>query len=504
MAFQLVLTRSTTAGILAMPAVIFLVLGFSRAGAEVSLSDLLATATLERVAIADWNEYRAAQYEAIEYPAERLRSIREDTAFDAWLAQRAVREGIALDPQGQAMIADYRNRREIAEATDRLAASIHPSPADVHRMAEQKKWNEPLPETWEVLYIFLDHTRARTPEERQAVEARAGAVREQLTPENFSAMARLWSDAPSSTEGGYLGSITLDGLGPTFKSHLLQAPPGTIGGPYPTASGWNILYVRSHREPRERETAHEDHQSLTAVVLANERLEEIRRSPDGWNRLRDALGLTTDTLLRAEATAYQNFLLARILLAERMKPISPTEEELRAVFTEVGDRFRHPPRRRAREIFLTAPDWPFDATREAWEKRRIVRDRARELRQRILDGEDFAALAREVSTSDSATSGGDLGWVQQPSAYWLDSTLEALAPGEISPPVQTRKGFHLLQLLEVELHRPMTFEEARQECLRVWTGRQSKAQREALQAEFGGGSPKAALAPVQNLPPISF
>jgi parvulin-like peptidyl-prolyl isomerase len=495
MAFPFVSMLSKTAGILAMPAVVFLVLGPGRAGAEVLLSDLFATTTLERVAVADWNEYRAARYEAIEDPAERLRSIREDTAFDAWLAQRAAREGIELDPQGQAIVAEYRNRREIAEATARLAASFHPSPDDVRRMAEQKKWNEPLPETWEVLYIFLDHTRARTPEERQAAEARAGAVREQLTPENFSAMARLWSDAPSSTEGGYLGSITLDGLGPTFKSHLLQTPPGTIGGPYPTASGWNILYVRLHREPRKREAAHEDHQRLTAVVLANERLEETRRSPEGWNTLRDALGLTTDTLLRAEATAYQNFLLAKIFLAERMKTLSPTEEELRAVFAEIGDRFRHPPRRRAREIFLTAPDWTLEATREAWEKRRIVRDQARELRRRILDGEDFAALAREVSASDSATSGGDLGWIQQPSAYWLDSALEAMAPGEISPPVQTRKGFHLLQLLEVELHRPMTFEEARQECLRVWIGRQSKAQREALAAEFRSSPPANSCMP---------
>ena len=72
------------------------------------------------------------------------------------------------------------------------------------------------------------------------------------------------------------------------------------------------------------------------------------------------------------------------------------------------------------------------------------------LRTRIAAGEDFAALAREHSEdSASASQGGDLGWVE-PKALVpeFEKAMNALAPRELSEPVRTPFGVHLIQVLE--------------------------------------------------------
>ena len=62
---------------------------------------------------------------------------------------------------------------------------------------------------------------------------------------------------------------------------------------------------------------------------------------------------------------------------------------------------------------------------------------------------DFATLAREHSQDGSAKDGGDLGWAS-PGRYVpeFEQALNALKPGDISEPVVSRFGVHLIQLIE--------------------------------------------------------
>ena len=76
--------------------------------------------------------------------------------------------------------------------------------------------------------------------------------------------------------------------------------------------------------------------------------------------------------------------------------------------------------------------------------------RLADYRQRILAGQaDFAELAREVSQDGSAKQGGNLGWATT-GRYVpeFQAALDALQPGEISEPLVSRFGVHLIQLLE--------------------------------------------------------
>jgi len=71
------------------------------------------------------------------------------------------------------------------------------------------------------------------------------------------------------------------------------------------------------------------------------------------------------------------------------------------------------------------------------------------LRERILHGENFGELARLNSDDGPAQRGGDLGWVYPGDTVPdFERALSELKPMEISQPVKTSFGWHLIQLLE--------------------------------------------------------
>lgn len=72
------------------------------------------------------------------------------------------------------------------------------------------------------------------------------------------------------------------------------------------------------------------------------------------------------------------------------------------------------------------------------------------LRQRIEAGtDDFAELARQYSADGSAGRGGDLGWIYPGDTVpEFQRTMDALAPGQLSDPVRTPFGLHLIQVIE--------------------------------------------------------
>jgi peptidyl-prolyl cis-trans isomerase SurA len=71
------------------------------------------------------------------------------------------------------------------------------------------------------------------------------------------------------------------------------------------------------------------------------------------------------------------------------------------------------------------------------------------LRERIAGGTDFAQLARLNSEDGTAARGGELGWVHPgDTVLEFERAMNALKPGELSEPVRTPFGFHLIQVLE--------------------------------------------------------
>lgn len=134
------------------------------------------------------------------------------------------------------------------------------------------------------------------------------------------------------------------------------------------------------------------------------------------------------------------------LNAQTMASTIPvSEQEIAARYESQSENYRTPEERKARHILIRlAKDADEKSVAEA-------KGRIDELAQRIAKGESFAELAKANSQDPgSAVQGGDLGYFGR---GMMDPAFEtatfALKKGEVSQPIRSSFGFHLIQLDEV-------------------------------------------------------
>ncbi len=147
-----------------------------------------------------------------------------------------------------------------------------------------------------------------------------------------------------------------------------------------------------------------------------------------------------------------------LLLGDIAATVVVDDEALVEYYERNLDQYSTPEERRARHI-LIAIDEETDETE--------AEKTATRLAGRLSDGADFAELARENSAdTGSAADGGELGWAA-PGAYVepFELALFDLKVGEISEPVRTQFGYHLIQLEEVRPGTQKSFTEVRDELL---------------------------------------
>ena len=207
----------------------------------------------------------------------------------------------------------------------------------------------------ELAQVLVPVPEGTSPTELVALQARAQSVADKARAgDNFAVLARDYSAAPESADGGSLGMRSADRYPELFMQATQALPVGAIAGPLRSGAGFHVLKVLAKSQG-----------GAAAMVLQNH----------------------------------------------------------------------------ARHILLV-PGPQLSETAAA--------QRLADYRRRILAGQaDFAELAREVSKDGSAKQGGDLGWAT-PGRYVpeFEAALEALQPGEISEPLVSRFGVHLIQLLE--------------------------------------------------------
>ncbi|WP_026758069.1 peptidylprolyl isomerase [Sediminimonas qiaohouensis] len=96
--------------------------------------------------------------------------------------------------------------------------------------------------------------------------------------------------------------------------------------------------------------------------------------------------------------------------------------------------------------------------------------------KRAREGEEFAKLAREHSTGPSGPGGGELGWFGVGSMVPdFEKAITSLEPEEISDPVKTQFGWHVIRLNETRLKDVPSIEDVRKEL-------QQQVQRAAVDA----------------------
>lgn len=171
-------------------------------------------------------------------------------------------------------------------------------------------------------------------------------------------------------------------------------------------------------------------------------LDEVRQEPQyqkGWSRQR-------------------NQILSLAYFGKKIQAIdiSPDEAELKKYFEQHKTEFGQPERRMVRNILLR---WPPDAQEQ---DRQVVRARAADLRQQIVDGASFENIAGRYSESSSKSLDGLVGWVEQNNFRRdIGEFVFALERGVVSDVFENPAGCQLFLVESVVPEAAPDFESAR-------------------------------------------
>jgi peptidyl-prolyl cis-trans isomerase C len=134
--------------------------------------------------------------------------------------------------------------------------------------------------------------------------------------------------------------------------------------------------------------------------------------------------------------------------------VSVSEEESRQFYADHPGYFIVPEQVRARHILIRcSPD-------DSEQQKASARARLEDIRRRVAAGEDFGELARELSEDGSGAEGGELGFFQRGEMVPAFSEAAfALKVGELSEPVLTEFGYHLIQVTEGRAESVLPYEE---------------------------------------------
>ncbi len=149
------------------------------------------------------------------------------------------------------------------------------------------------------------------------------------------------------------------------------------------------------------------------------------------------------------------------------KTVDVDEAQVTSYYEDHKDQYHVPERRKARHILIKVDqDADEKAVNEAEKK-------AQEILARLKKGESFEKLAQQYSDDPgSASKGGDLGYFTRGMMVKpFDDTVFSMKEGEISPPVRTRFGFHIIKLEKIEPAHIRPIEEVRGEIKKTLKGK---------------------------------
>jgi peptidyl-prolyl cis-trans isomerase C len=188
-------------------------------------------------------------------------------------------------------------------------------------------------------------------------------------------------------------------------------------------------------------------------------------SPESFAEALSGMGLTEAAL---ESRVRDN-LAVRELISKEVEPgVTVSAAEARMFYEQNVSAFQEPEKVRARHILIkVGPETDREKAREKIES----------IRKRLESGEDFAAVAAETSEGPSRTQGGDLGFFGRGQMVKpFEEAAFSLEKGKISEVVETRFGYHVIQVTDRQPAKTLAFEEIEEKLTGVLRREKIKAE----------------------------
>ena len=149
----------------------------------------------------------------------------------------------------------------------------------------------------------------------------------------------------------------------------------------------------------------------------------------------------------------------------------PSEDEIKQFYEENKAQLLAPAQFQLAQIFLPATDSTDKAKAE--ESRKKIGELSAKMGKA---GTDFAKLAKENSAHrESADKGGELGWVSEEQMVpEIRRAVAGMSKGEVSPPVKSAAGWHLIKLLDKKPAATRPLADIRQQLIVAMRNRKSQ------------------------------
>jgi len=190
-------------------------------------------------------------------------------------------------------------------------------------------------------------------------------------------------------------------------------------------------------------------------------LENIKTSNNlqDETRFQEALKQEGLTLADLRRNLERQMLVQQVQRVEILDKISISDEEARAYYNAHRTEFTTPAEVTLREILLDVPTTDRGINVAVDDQ---VRERAQDIRKRLLAGEPFPRIAGEVSVAASKTNGGLIGPLNVGElAPQLRDLLASMNVGDVSEPIRVQRGYQILKLESRTEAKIRSFEEAR-------------------------------------------
>ncbi|KVL49341.1 peptidylprolyl isomerase [Burkholderia territorii] len=197
-------------------------------------------------------------------------------------------------------------------------------------------------------------------------------------------------------------------------------------------------------------------------------------------------GWEKDAQVQAAIEQARRDIVVRSYLASVSAPPAdyPSDAEIQSAYERNRAAFTAPRALHVAQIYIAVPPDADAATLDA------ARKQAADLANRARTG-DFAAIAKANSQDRaSAANGGDLGFV--PDSVMLPAVRQAadgLKPGQVSAPVRTPSGFHVVKLLEVRAAAPRPLADVKEQVRTMLRAQRTQQNAQAYLAKLTANAP---------------
>lgn len=190
--------------------------------------------------------------------------------------------------------------------------------------------------------------------------------------------------------------------------------------------------------------------------------------------------------VQAAVEQAQRDIVVRSYLASANAPPAdyPSDAELQSAYDKNRAAFTAPRALHVAQIYIAVPPNADAATLDK------ARKQAADLASRARGG-DFAALAKANSQDKaSAANGGDLGFVpDQLMVPAVRQAADALKPGQVSAPIQTPAGFHVVKLIDVRAAAPRPLADVKEQLRAMLRAQRTQQNAQAYLAKLAANAP---------------